>query len=58
MNLILLSWSRIMSELFMETYLHKSIKILQFLSLGKMFNITSNYLAFSTINHPHAESCI
>ena len=58
MNLILLSWSRIMIELFMETYLHKSIKILQFLSLGKMFNITSNHLAFSTINQPHAESCI
>ena len=45
----------------MKTCLHKPIKILQFLSRGeiqKFLTKLRNILAFSTISHLQAESCI
>ena len=52
-NLVLLCQSRNMVGQFRKPYLHRPIKILHFLTPGKIqkrLNITSKYLAFLTIN--------
>ena len=52
-NLVLLCQSRNMVGQFRKPYLHRPIKILHFLTPGriqKRLNITSKYLAFLTIN--------
>ena len=54
----MLSQSKNMIERFMKTLSHRAMIILQFLTprrIEKMFNITSNYLAFFEVRHLQAD---